>query len=163
MGRTKKKKRTSNFIEEEKFMLVDLITEKKHIIENKGTNSAIIKEKEKCWEEITNKFNSASTFTYRDTQALRNCWDNIKKRTRKYFAERRREVLKTAESKIALNEILAKDETEKHSIELAIAEKKLICEKLQIDILKTELEIKKTILIREKTKNAMLGILNETE
>ncbi|XP_015609107.1 myb/SANT-like DNA-binding domain-containing protein 3 [Cephus cinctus] len=328
MEKTERKKRTSNFTEVEKIMLVDLINEKKHVIENKVTNSATIKEKEKCWEEITNKFNSASTFTYRDTQVLRNCWDNIKKRKRKYFADGRKEVLKTGggqyhfednslasktreiirssvdgmfndvdsdcissaidkenmspsedisfreagmnetvvidslddskeyeveylpeyehiclrtnekeidptmnalevkvsagekasnpstsidenkstvqrnlirknqqlqrklnrfynttvpkttressnkkiaqftkltESKITLSEILAKNETEKHSIEMAIAEKTLIREKLEIDVLKTELEIKKTILMREKSKNAMLGIINKTE
>ena len=89
------KKRTFNFTEAEKSLLIDLVSEKKHIIENKQTNSDTIFIKEKWWDEISNKFNSASSYSFRTSKSLKSCWENIKKRTRKHFAEERKELYKT--------------------------------------------------------------------
>ncbi|EFN64633.1 hypothetical protein EAG_16169, partial [Camponotus floridanus] len=39
-------------------ILIEIIEKKKHIIENKQTNGVTIKEKEKCWLDISREFNS---------------------------------------------------------------------------------------------------------
>ncbi|KYN05250.1 UPF0439 protein C9orf30 like protein, partial [Cyphomyrmex costatus] len=60
----------------------------KHIIENKKTDAV------KCWDDICKKYNSESSI-FRDTSTLKNCWENLKKRTRKYYAEKRNKLYKT--------------------------------------------------------------------
>jgi len=45
--------------------------------------------------KITNEFNSNSMSGHRDISSLKNCWDNLKKKTRKYYADIRNEVFKT--------------------------------------------------------------------
>ena len=48
----------------------------------------------KCWDIINKEFNSESN-TFRDAVTLKNCWENLKKRTRKYYAEERTKLYKT--------------------------------------------------------------------
>ncbi|KYN28620.1 hypothetical protein ALC57_01963 [Trachymyrmex cornetzi] len=50
--------------------------------------------KDKAWATITQKFNTNKT-DLRTEKALRNCWDNIKRNTRKYYATLKREIYKT--------------------------------------------------------------------
>lgn len=88
------KKRGTNFSNTEKDLLLEIIIKYKHIIENKKTDAVTAKDKGKCWDEITRKFNSESS-TYRDSITLKNCWDNMKKRTRKFYAEERSKLYKT--------------------------------------------------------------------
>ncbi|KYN19878.1 UPF0439 protein C9orf30 like protein [Trachymyrmex cornetzi] len=89
------KKRLPNFSTEEKMTLIEIIESKKHIIENKQTDAVNIKEKEKCWLNISREFNSRCIETNRNVTSLKSCWDNLKKRTRKHFAEIRKEVFAT--------------------------------------------------------------------
>lgn len=88
------KKRGTNFSNTEKVLLVEIITLYKDIIENKTTNAVCSKKKAKCWDTISKTFNSESSI-FRDTLTLRSCWENLKKRTRKYYAEERRQLYKT--------------------------------------------------------------------
>lgn len=91
----KKSKRIANFTEAEKSILVDLVTAKKDILENKRTNTVSIKEKENCWEQLCNEYNGMAMNISRPTISLKNCWENIKKRTKKQFAEDRMQRYKT--------------------------------------------------------------------
>lgn len=88
------KKRTPNFTEAEKMLLVELVSEYKDVLENKQTNSETISLKNKCWEKVTEKFN-ASGYSHRTSKAIRNSWENIKKHTKKHFAEQKKELYKT--------------------------------------------------------------------
>ncbi|CAL1680936.1 unnamed protein product [Lasius platythorax] len=89
------KMRLPNFLTDEKIKLLEIIESKKHVIENKQTDGVTIKEKEKCWLDISREFNSRCTLANRNVTSLKSCWDNLKKRTRKHFAEIRKEVFTT--------------------------------------------------------------------
>lgn len=89
------KKRLPNFTTEEKITLIEIIENKKNIIENKQTDGVTIREKEKCWLEISREFNSRCIQANRNVISLKNCWDNLKKRTRKHFAKKRKEIFAT--------------------------------------------------------------------
>lgn len=88
------KKRGTNFSNTEKDLLMEIIIQYKNIIENKRTDAVSAKEKGKCWDEIAHKFNSESS-TFRDSITLKSCWENMKKRTRKFYAEERIKLYKT--------------------------------------------------------------------
>lgn len=53
------------------------------------------KDKDKCWKIIEQLFNSRSSGECRSSKVLRSCWDNLKKKTRKFFAEERMQLYKT--------------------------------------------------------------------
>jgi len=92
---TVNKKKSPNFSNLEKIKLIELIERDKNIIENKKTDNVSTREKEKCWIKITKEFNNNCISVHRDVCSLKNCWDNLKKKTRKYFAEIRSELFKT--------------------------------------------------------------------
>ncbi|XP_011858543.1 PREDICTED: uncharacterized protein LOC105556083 [Vollenhovia emeryi] len=96
------KKRLPNFSTDEKITLIEIIDSKKHIIENKQTDSVTIKDKEKCWLDISREFNSRCIQANRNVASLKSCWDNLKKRTRKHFAEIRKEVFATGGGKMTI-------------------------------------------------------------
>lgn len=89
------KKRLPNFSNLEKIKLIELVEREKNILENKKTDNVSVKDKDTCWKNITKEFNSSSISGHRNVVCLKNCWDNLKKKTRKYYAEMRNEVFKT--------------------------------------------------------------------
>lgn len=90
-----KKGRTKNFTEAEKMLLIELVQERCRILENKTTNNVSIKEKEDCWENLRMNFMSRSKGVIRTVQSLKTCWENIKKRTKKQYADEKQEIYKT--------------------------------------------------------------------
>lgn len=88
-------KRQTNFSHTEKMRLIDLVEDKRGIIENKKTDSVSTKEKEQCWIAIANKFNSTNICGHRDMTNLKNCWENLKKKTKKHFADIRSQMYAT--------------------------------------------------------------------
>ncbi|KAL0114867.1 hypothetical protein PUN28_011901 [Cardiocondyla obscurior] len=74
--------------------LVQLVSEYKEVLENKQTNSETICLKNQVWEEVTEKFN-LSGYSCRSSKMIRNCWENIKKRTKKHFAKQKKNLYKT--------------------------------------------------------------------
>lgn len=88
--------------------LIELIEREKNIIENKKTDYVSLKDKDACWKTIVQEFNSESISGHRDVACLKNCWDNLKKKTRKHYAEIRKEVFKTGMSYNVLLNILIK-------------------------------------------------------
>lgn len=68
----------------------------KNIIENKRTDGITSKDKEKCWKKIESIYNSTSSSAeFRSSEVLKSCWENLKKKTRKFFAEKRIQLYKT--------------------------------------------------------------------
>ncbi|XP_066600088.1 fibrinogen silencer-binding protein-like [Prorops nasuta] len=91
-----KRKHGSNFSESEKQSLVNIVIDYKNIIENKKTDSICSKEKDECWIKISKIFNaSSSSTTPRDVKSLKSCWDNLKKKCRKYSVEQTAHLYKT--------------------------------------------------------------------
>lgn len=56
---TTNRKRAVNFSQTENRLLVDLVLEKKHIIENKQSDAVMWSNKKEAWHEIAMKFNAA--------------------------------------------------------------------------------------------------------
>ncbi|XP_071652525.1 uncharacterized protein [Temnothorax longispinosus] len=95
-GKENKMIRGKNFTNSEKQELIEKIYPYRNIIENKETNTTSNKEKDEAWADITKNFNmNKPAFLERTEKKLRNCWDNMKRDTRKYCAMLRRETYKT--------------------------------------------------------------------
>lgn len=86
------RKRAQNFSEAEKMILINLVQENKDVLENKRSDAVTSKDKDKCWKIIEHLFNSRSSSEYRSSEVLRNCWDNLKKKTRKFFADEKMQI-----------------------------------------------------------------------
>lgn len=65
-----KRKRNINFNKNEEQILIELVMNYKHIIENKITDSVMWKEKESCWVKLTQEFNSYSILVSRTVAQL---------------------------------------------------------------------------------------------
>lgn len=76
-------------------LLIKLVQERCRILENKTTNNISIKEKEDCWNNLRMNFMSRSKGVIRTVQSLKTCWENIKKRTKKQYAEEKQAIYKT--------------------------------------------------------------------
>jgi hypothetical protein len=55
-----KRDRAKNFTEEEKEMLIELVSSFKYIIENKKTDGVTSKQKDRAWASLTENFNATS-------------------------------------------------------------------------------------------------------
>ena len=95
-----KKVRSPNFLPAEKECLVKLVTKYKNVIENKETDAVNTKAKNNCWEKITNEFNSIHGRVNRDAKSLKSLWDNLKRGTRKHYAEVKKQVHQTGKIKL---------------------------------------------------------------
>ncbi|EGI62102.1 UPF0439 protein C9orf30 [Acromyrmex echinatior] len=87
MGNKLQRKRARNFSEAKEMILINLV-QYKDTLENKESDSVISKDTEKCWKIIKHSFNSKFSDECRNSEVLKNCWDNLKK-TRKFFADGR--------------------------------------------------------------------------
>lgn len=81
----KKRVRSSNFSEEEKHVLVDVVLKYISVIENKKTDGLSSEEKRRGWLIVSEDFN-ARCLTSRSWAILKTKWDNLKALTRKYHA-----------------------------------------------------------------------------
>jgi len=95
MANKLQRKRAQNFSEAEKIMLINLVQEKKDVLENKRSDAVTSKNKDKCWKIIERLFNSRSSSEYRSSEVLKSCWENLKKKTRKFFADEKMQLYKT--------------------------------------------------------------------
>lgn len=88
-------KRQPNFTFFEKQILIRLLNDYKHIVEDKRTDKRTNKEKEKAWTEITDRFNSEADVNKRTKKQLENCWKALKSKDRDSRAAERREHFRT--------------------------------------------------------------------
>lgn len=83
----KRRARKGNFSHPEVQFLVDMIASRKHIIENKRTDSVTNSEKTKAWAEICTVFNAYSPNCYRDVKSLRSKYDQLKMDAKRKMAQ----------------------------------------------------------------------------
>lgn len=83
-------KRAANFTKKEETLLVTLVKKYSHIVESKKTDSNANKLKNDTWMKISNEFNSCSGEANRSPLVLRNKYLNIKKRSKKRYADEKR-------------------------------------------------------------------------
>lgn len=80
-------KRVSNFTQAEEDYLIGLVKKHSLVIESKVTNAVMNNQKIDAWNTLTEEFNSVFTNTYRDMKSLRTKFNNLKKNTKKKFAD----------------------------------------------------------------------------
>ncbi|KAG5861793.1 hypothetical protein JTB14_003484 [Gonioctena quinquepunctata] len=91
-----KRTRSSKFSNNEKVMMINLVSKYKNIIENKKTNGVTNNEKIKAWENICQEFNAVSPGnTLRNKDVLKRFYENKRKESRKKVAETKMELKKT--------------------------------------------------------------------
>lgn len=85
-----KRFRSTNFSEQEKSSLINIIAKYKDVIENKKTDGVTNHEKNQTWDRITQEFN-ASTFSNvrRSKEVLKRFYENKKKEIRKKAADQK--------------------------------------------------------------------------
>nr|CAH7729091.1 unnamed protein product [Callosobruchus chinensis]CAH7735379.1 unnamed protein product [Callosobruchus chinensis]CAH7741787.1 unnamed protein product [Callosobruchus chinensis] len=88
-------KRSANFTAKEEGVLLCLVRKYKAILENKKTDSNNNKKKLECWQAIEREFNNECGQVFRDYVTLRKKYENLKKRTKKKFADEKCHALGT--------------------------------------------------------------------
>ncbi|XP_073825176.1 uncharacterized protein [Musca autumnalis] len=80
------RKRSRNFTMEEELLLVNLVGEQKHCIENKKSDAVVWKQKEEAWRKVEDGF-AATTGLRRSFKALRDKYDHMKRRAKREMVE----------------------------------------------------------------------------
>ncbi|XP_049519275.1 uncharacterized protein LOC125943797 [Dermacentor silvarum] len=88
-------KKRVNFSEEERSVLINLVSKYQTIVENKRTDGVSLDKKKKTWKEITDEYNCRPDVRFRTEAQLRKCWDNLKEKWRKGNADDMKEVFTT--------------------------------------------------------------------
>ncbi|KAG5880021.1 hypothetical protein JTB14_032196 [Gonioctena quinquepunctata] len=91
----KKRVRGANFTAEEVRLLIRLALEVKHILENKQTDSEILKLKSETWERIAAVFIASAGQTFRSVDTWKLKYDGLKKELKKKVNENKAETMKT--------------------------------------------------------------------
>jgi Myb/SANT-like DNA-binding domain len=76
------KNKAAPFTQIETSILLDLIREKKDIIESKKTDFGTTGKKQKEWERIADKFNCQPSCTKKSSKQLKTHWENKKKKAK---------------------------------------------------------------------------------
>lgn len=93
-------KRATNFTAVEETLLVQLVKKYVKEIECCQTDTNTNKIRSDAWRKIGTEFNSKSLENYRDVLVLKNKYGNLKKRSKKNFAEQRKSLYKTGGGKM---------------------------------------------------------------
>ena len=88
-------RKSPNFSEYEKSVLVNIVEEFKDTLENKQNNANMITEKEKTWEKVAQKFNCESGVKRRQCTQLKKYWQNLKAKAKESVAKEKRERKRT--------------------------------------------------------------------
>ena len=83
-------KKSPNFIELEKTVLIELVDSRKGIIESKQKDGKMISKKNKEWKNIGKEFNSRHDEHKRSLTQLKSLWKYLKARTKSAVAKDRR-------------------------------------------------------------------------
>ena len=84
-------KKSPNFIELEKTVLIELVDSRKGIIESKQNDGEMISKKNNEWENIGKEFNSRHGVHNRSLTQSKSLFENLKARTKSAVAKDRRE------------------------------------------------------------------------
>ncbi|XP_065356220.1 myb/SANT-like DNA-binding domain-containing protein 4 [Calliphora vicina] len=100
-----KRKRTTNFSQADQSLLVELVAEKKHIIENTRTDGSTIAEKNEAWEYVMQRYNALSSNGTRTTKELKDKYHNLKQTLRKKKAENKKNIIGTGGGPFLINKL----------------------------------------------------------
>lgn len=82
-------KRSKNFSEREKMLLLDIVKSFSRIIENKKTDGSTSVQKQEAWLEIAKLFNASCDYGLRTTKQLHALYDNLKKKAKRNMSDDR--------------------------------------------------------------------------
>jgi hypothetical protein len=105
----KETKRAKNFKEIEINYLLSLVMCHKDVIENKRTDQSSFKDKERAWKEIEEDFNRHREVYYRDAKTLRKKYENLKKSSKRKWADEKKYVMGTGGGPVNPIEITSTD------------------------------------------------------
>ncbi|KAL0878982.1 hypothetical protein ABMA27_003963 [Loxostege sticticalis] len=88
-------KRSKNFTEREKMLLIEIAKEFVSIIDNKKTDMSTVEKKKRAWLALTKQYNAFSDTGPRTEKQLHALYDNLKKRARKNMADDKSEMCKS--------------------------------------------------------------------
>lgn len=94
MANSKQRIRQANFSPKEEEILLKIIEEKRHTIENKKTDAVTWEQKSKTWDEVGELFEALSG-TKRPVKNLRDKYENMKKKIKKELANEKKEIFLT--------------------------------------------------------------------
>ncbi|KAH6928143.1 hypothetical protein HPB50_012194 [Hyalomma asiaticum] len=80
-----------NFSEEERAVLLELLSRHGSVVENKRTDAASVSRKQEAWKKIEDEFNCRQNVTPRKWTQLKKCWENLKDKWKRTNAEDMRE------------------------------------------------------------------------
>lgn len=89
-----KRQRTTNYSDEEKINVCDLIRGHVDTIELKGYDKSTLSGKAIVWQKITEEFNSQG-LSERNAQQLQNLWKDLKKKAKSCHADEKRNLFAT--------------------------------------------------------------------
>ncbi|XP_072402984.1 uncharacterized protein [Diabrotica undecimpunctata] len=88
-------RRAPNFTAQEEKILVSLAKKYSHILENKMSNVDMNTKKVVAWKKIEEEYNSSVGSNFREVKVLRKKYENIKKRSKRKFADEKAHVMGT--------------------------------------------------------------------
>nr|XP_050042645.1 myb/SANT-like DNA-binding domain-containing protein 3 [Dermacentor andersoni] len=88
-------KRKTNFSEEERAVLLELVSRHRSVVENKKTDAVSVSRKRESWKKIEDEFNCRHSVTPRTWGQLKKCWENLKDKWRRCNAQDMRERFST--------------------------------------------------------------------
>ena len=94
MVERQKRQRGKNFTHSEDLILLDLVEERKDILENKKSDAVTWKQKAECWENLTVEFVN-KTGTVRNAKTLKDKYDALKRKSRVEIAAEKHETYRT--------------------------------------------------------------------
>ena len=87
--------RSTNLLPSERAILLELVYKYHSIIENKKTDKVNATQKKECWNMLAAEFNACSSLVHRSPDFLKTGWENMKRKSKKRFAETKKETFKT--------------------------------------------------------------------
>lgn len=94
----------SDYTEEEKDLLQELVRKYKNFVECKKSNAVSLQAKSKAWERLCDDYNSMPNVRPRTVKQLRKWWDNLKQKWKKEKAKEVRGSMGTGKSTCSVNQ-----------------------------------------------------------
>ncbi|KAH6936319.1 hypothetical protein HPB50_016099 [Hyalomma asiaticum] len=88
-------KKKTNFAEEERAVLLELVARHRSVVENMKTDAVSVSRKRDTWKKIEEEYKCRHNVTPRTSAQLKKCWENLKDKWRRCNAEDMRERFST--------------------------------------------------------------------
>ncbi|KAK3871821.1 hypothetical protein Pcinc_023052 [Petrolisthes cinctipes] len=87
--------RTQHMGEEERLLLLDLITQRRDVILSRATDARMIPVKAQAWEQVTNSLASSGMGPTRTVKQVKKIWENMRSRAKKFVSDQKKKFYRT--------------------------------------------------------------------